>query len=43
MEKDLELEYPGQIGFVDEIEIRGGEVLVCKNLRNKSVIRKETC
>ena len=43
MEENLRLEYPSKVGLIDEVEIGGCEVLVCKNPRNKSVIRERFC
>ena len=40
VEKDFGLKYPSKAELVDEIEIRGYEVLVCKNPRNESVIKE---
>ena len=42
MEKDLKLEYPSEIGFVNKVEIGGCEILICKNSKNKSIITKGT-
>ena len=41
MEKNLILEYPVKVKFVNEIEIRGYEILVCKNPRNKGIVREK--
>ena len=40
MEEDFGLEYLGKVMLVNEIEIRGCEVLICKNPNNEGVIRK---
>ena len=41
MEKNLRLEYPVKVKLVNEIEIRGCEILVCKNPRNKGIVREK--
>ena len=41
MEKNLRLEYPVKVKFVNEIEIRGCEILVCKSPRNKGIVREK--
>ena len=41
MEKNLRLEYAVKVKFVNEIEIRGCEILVCKNPRNKGIVREK--
>ena len=41
MEKNLRLEYPVKVKLVNEIEIRGSEILVCKNPRNKGIVREK--
>ena len=40
MEENLRLAYLGKVELVGEVEIGGCEVLVCKNPRNKGVIRQ---
>nr|POF15913.1 hypothetical protein CFP56_17153 [Quercus suber] len=40
MEENLRLEYPGKVRLIDKVEIGSCEVLVCKNPRNKGVIRE---
>ena len=40
MEENLGLAYLGKVELVGEVEIGGCEVLVCKNPRNKGVIRQ---
>ena len=40
MELDLGLEYLGEIGFVHKVEIGGCEILIYRNPKNKSIIRK---
>ena len=41
MYKDLGLEYPRQVGPVNEIEVGGIKVLICKSFKNESIIRVE--
>ena len=41
MEKNLRLGYPVKVKLVNEIEIRGCEILVCKNPRNKGIVREK--
>ena len=43
MEKNLRLKYPSKVGLINEIEIWGIEILVCKNPRNKGIVRKRVC
>ena len=43
MEKNLKLEYLGEVGFVNEIEIGGYEIIACKNPRNKVIVREKVC
>ena len=43
MDEDLGLEYSCQVGLINKIEVRGVKVLICKNLKNESVIRVENC
>ena len=43
MEKNIKLEYPSEVGFVNEIEIGGCEILVCKNPKNKGIVREKVC
>ena len=43
MEKNLRPEYHGKVGFVIEIEIGGCEILVCKNPKNKGLVREKVC
>ena len=40
---DLDLEYPRQVGLVDEIKVEGVKVLICKNFKNESITRVENC
>ena len=41
MYEDLDLEYPLQVGLVDEIKVEGVKVLICKNFKNVSITRVE--
>ena len=43
MEKNFRLKYPSKVGLINEIEIWGIEILVCKNPRNKVIVRKRVC
>lgn len=43
MNEDLGLEYPLLVELFDEIEVRGCKMLICKNPKNRSVIRTRNC
>ena len=43
MEKNLKLEYPDEVRFINEIEIGGCEILLCKNPKNKGIVREKVC
>lgn len=43
IEKDLRLEYPGEIWLINKVEIGGCEILVYKNPKNKSIVREGIC
>lgn len=40
VEENLGLEYSGKVRLVDEAKIKGYEIFICKNKKNKSVIRE---
>ena len=40
MNEDLGLKYPRQVRLVDEIKVRSYKMLICKNPKNKNVIRR---
>ena len=40
MNEDLRLKYPRQVRLVDEIKVRGYKMLICKNPKNKNVIKR---
>ena len=40
-EKDLELKYPSEIWLVNQVDVGGREILVYRNPKNKSMIKKE--
>ena len=41
MNKDLGLKYPRQVRLVDQIEVRGCKILICKNPKKKKKMSLE--
>ena len=43
MQENFGLKYPSEVGLVDKAKIGGCKLLICKNPKNKSVIRMGIC